>query len=47
MILARTPREQERWYALWLLAPGWIAADTAEDLERDPPTMLQPGLQCR
>ena len=22
MILASTPRERERWYALWMLAPG-------------------------
>ena len=32
MILAPTPRERERWYAVWLLAQGW----TAEALERDP-----------
>ena len=35
-ILAPTPREQERWYALWLLGQGWTA--TAEALERDPHT---------
>ena len=23
MILAPTPRERERWYAVWLLAQGW------------------------
>ena len=30
MILAPTPRERERWYAVWLLAQGWTAAATAE-----------------
>ena len=25
MILAPTPRERERWYAVWLLAQGWTA----------------------
>ena len=39
MILAPTPRERERWYALWLLAQGWTAAATAEALERDPHTI--------
>ena len=36
MILAPTPRERERWYAIWLLAQGWTAAATAEALERTP-----------
>ena len=36
MILAPTPRERERWYAIWLLAQGWTAAAAAA-LERDPP----------
>ena len=35
MILAPTPRERERWYAIWLLAQGWTAAATAKALERD------------
>ena len=39
MILAPTPRERERWYAVWLLAQGWTAAATAEALERDPDTI--------
>ena len=26
MILAPTPRERERWHAVWLLAQGWAAA---------------------
>ena len=36
MILAPTPRERERWYAILLLAQGWTAAATAEALGRDP-----------
>ena len=38
MILAPTPRERERWYAILLLAQGLTAA-TAEALERDPHTI--------
>jgi transposase len=36
---APTPRERERWHALWLLAEGWSAAQVAEALERDPHTI--------
>ena len=36
MILAPTPREGERWYAILLLAQGLT---TAEALERDPHTI--------
>jgi transposase len=32
---AATPRERERWHALWLLARGWSAAQVAQALERD------------
>ena len=39
LILAPTPRERERWYAIWLLAQGWTVAATAEALERDPHTI--------
>ena len=39
MILAPTPRERERWYAILLLAQGLTAAATAEALERDPHTV--------
>ena len=39
MILAPTPRERERWHAVWLLAQGWTAVATAEALERDPHTI--------
>ncbi len=36
---APTPRERERWHALWLLAQGWTAANVAAALERDPHTV--------
>jgi Homeodomain-like domain len=36
---APTPRERERWHALWLLARGWPAAEVAAALERDPHTI--------
>ena len=39
VILAPTPRERERWYALLLLVQGLTAAATAEALERDPHTI--------
>ena len=39
MILAPTPRERERWYAMLLLAQGWTASAAAEALERDPHTI--------
>ena len=32
---APTPRERERWHALWLLARGWTAVQVAEALGRD------------
>ena len=36
---APTPRERERWHALWLLARGWSAVQVADALERDPYTI--------
>jgi transposase len=36
---ASTPRERERWHAIWLLARGWSSAQVAEALERDPHTI--------
>jgi transposase len=36
---APTPRERERWHAVWLLARGWTAAQVAEALERDAHTI--------
>src|SRR5215212_6938595 len=34
MYRAPTPRERERWHALWLLAQGWSANKVAELLAR-------------
>jgi transposase len=39
MYRAPTPRERERWHALWLLAQGWSATQVAEALERDAHTI--------
>ena len=39
MYRAPTPRERERWHALWLLERGWSAARVAEALEPDPHTI--------
>jgi len=39
MYRAPTPRERERWHALWLVARGWSAAQVAAALERDPHTV--------
>jgi hypothetical protein len=39
MYRAPTPRERERWHAIWLLAQGWSASQVAEVLERDPHTI--------
>ena len=39
MYSAPTPRERERWHAVWLLAQGWSAAQVAEALERDAHTI--------
>jgi len=36
---APTPRERERWHAIWLLARGWSAAEVAKALERDAHTI--------
>ncbi len=41
MYRAPTPRERERWHALWLLARGWTAAQVADTLGRDPHTIGQ------
>ena len=37
MILAPTPRE--RYYAILVLAQGWMSSATADALERDPHTI--------
>ena len=39
MYRAPTPRERERWHALWLVARGWSAAPVATALDRDPHTV--------
>jgi transposase len=39
MYRAPTPRERERWHAIWLLARDWSAAQVAEALERDAHTI--------
>ena len=39
MYRAPTPRERERWHALWLLSRGWSAVQVAEALERDAHTI--------
>jgi anti-sigma-K factor RskA len=39
MYRAPTPRERERWHALWLLAQDWSAATVATALDRDPHTI--------
>ena len=39
MYRAPTPRERERWHALWLLSQDWSAARVAEALERDAHTI--------
>ena len=39
MYRAPTPRERERWHALWLLAQDWSASAVAEALERDSHTI--------
>jgi transposase len=36
---APTPRERERWHAVWLVAGGWTAAQVAAALDRDPHTI--------
>ncbi len=39
MYCAPSPRERERWHALWLLALGWSASQVADALKRDPHTI--------
>ena len=39
MYRAPTPRERERWHALWLALQGWPAAQVASALERDQHTI--------
>ena len=39
MYRAPTPRERERWHALWLALQGWPATQVATALGRDPHTV--------
>ena len=39
MYRAPTPRERERWHALWLLVQGWSASAVADALGRDSHTI--------
>ncbi len=39
MYRAPTPRERERWHALWLLAQGWSASKVADLCERNAHTI--------
>jgi transposase len=39
MYRAPTPRERERWHAVWLVTRGWSAIRVAEALERDAHTI--------
>jgi transposase len=39
MYRSPTPRERERWHALWLVSRGWSAAQVGEALERDAHTI--------
>ena len=41
MYRAPTPRERERWHAVWLLTQGWTAAAVGRALERDAHTIGQ------
>ena len=41
MYRAPTPRERERWHAVWLLAQGWTAAAVGRALDRDAHTIGQ------
>jgi transposase len=39
MYRAPTPRERERWHALWLALQGWSTTRVATALGRDPHTV--------
>jgi transposase len=39
MYRAPTPRERERWHAIWLLASDWSVEQVARALERDARTI--------
>jgi transposase len=39
MYRAPTPRERERWHAVWLALQGWSGGRVAQALGRDPHTV--------
>jgi Homeodomain-like domain len=39
MYRAPTPRERERWHAIWLMACDWTSEQVARALERDERTI--------
>ena len=41
MYRSPTPRERERWHAMWLLGQGWTSAAVARALDRDAHTIGQ------
>ena len=41
MYRAPTPRERERWHAMWQLVQGWTATAVAQALDRDAHTIGQ------
>ena len=41
MYRAPTPRERERWHAVWLLSQDWTSAGVGRALERDAHTIGQ------
>ena len=41
MYRASTPRERERWHAMWLLVQGWTATAVGRALDRDAHTIGQ------
>ena len=41
MYRAPTPRERERWHAIWLMASDWSVEQVARALERDERTIAE------
>jgi len=42
---APTPRERERWHAIWLLASDWSVEQVARALDRDERTIVDWGAE--
>ena len=47
VILSPTPRERERWHAVWLLAQGWTASAVAEGAGTGPAHHRKMGRRLR